>query len=171
MKCSGKDVRGGAAVEVDFDSAIRAVTPSAAAADLYVSPGFIDLQVSGYAGVDYNNPATSHEEMARSIHALHRTGVTRFYPTLITNSEENLTGCLRNLARARESLAEGAAMDGFHLEGPHISPQDGVRGAHAREWVRPPDFDEFQRWQEAAQGHIRIGHILKQPLALATYPI
>jgi N-acetylglucosamine-6-phosphate deacetylase len=156
MKCSGKDVRGGAAVEVDFDSAIRSVTPSAGAADLYLAPGFIDLQVNGYVGVDYNAPATPHEEIARSIHALHATGVTRFYPTLITNAEETITGCLRNLARAKESLAEGAAMEGFHIEGPHISPKDGVRGAHARRWVRRPDFDEFERWQEAARGHIRI---------------
>jgi len=47
-------------------------------------------------------------------------------------------------------------MDGFHVEGPHISPEDGPRGAHPRQWVRPPDLDEFHRWQEAARGRIRI---------------
>jgi N-acetylglucosamine-6-phosphate deacetylase len=67
-----------------------------------------------------------------------------------------MLACLRNLAAARESLPEGPAIAGFHVEGPHISPEDGPRGAHPRPWVRPPDLDEFFRWQDAAQGHIRI---------------
>ena len=47
-------------------------------------------------------------------------------------------------------------MDGFHVEGPHISPDDGPRGAHPQRWVRPPDLDEFRRWQDATDGRIRI---------------
>jgi N-acetylglucosamine-6-phosphate deacetylase len=47
-------------------------------------------------------------------------------------------------------------MEAFHVEGPHISPEDGPRGAHPARWVRPPDFQEFQRWQEAADGHVRL---------------
>jgi N-acetylglucosamine-6-phosphate deacetylase len=42
------------------------------------------------------------------------------------------------------------------VEGPHISPEDGPRGAHPAEWVRPPDFEEFKRWQDAAQGNVRL---------------
>ena len=42
-------------------------------------------------------------------------------------------------------------MEAFHVEGPHISPEDGPRGAHPARWVRPPDFDEFLRWQDAAR--------------------
>jgi N-acetylglucosamine-6-phosphate deacetylase len=42
------------------------------------------------------------------------------------------------------------------VEGPHISPDDGPRGAHPQRWVRPPDFDEFRRWQDAADHRIRI---------------
>ena len=47
-------------------------------------------------------------------------------------------------------------MDGFHVEGPHISPEDGPRGAHPRHWVRKPDLDEYRRWQEAARGSVRL---------------
>ena len=32
-------------------------------------------------------------------------------------------------------------MDGFHVEGPHISPDEGPRGAHPKRWVRPPDIE------------------------------
>jgi N-acetylglucosamine-6-phosphate deacetylase len=47
-------------------------------------------------------------------------------------------------------------MEAFHVEGPHIWPEDGPRGAHPRQWVRPPDLDEYRRWQEAAEGHVRL---------------
>ena len=47
-------------------------------------------------------------------------------------------------------------MEAFHVEGPYISAEDGPRGAHPARWVRPPDLDEFHRFQEAAGGHIRL---------------
>ena len=47
-------------------------------------------------------------------------------------------------------------MEAFHLEGPYISPEDGPRGAHPARWVRPPDLDEFHRFQDAARGNIRL---------------
>jgi N-acetylglucosamine-6-phosphate deacetylase len=67
-----------------------------------------------------------------------------------------MANCLRNLARAKESLKTGAAMAGFHVEGPHISPDDGPRGAHPRRWVRPPDLDEYRRWQDVSNGQVRL---------------
>jgi N-acetylglucosamine-6-phosphate deacetylase len=133
-----------------------------------MAPGWIDVQVNGFAGVDYNTPGVPHEEIARSIEVLFSTGVTRFYPTVITGSPENMRGSLENLARAKDTLPAGGAMDGFHVEGPHISPEDGPRGAHPRRWVRPPDVDEFRRWQDAARGHIRLVTVAPEwPEALA----
>ena len=52
--------------------------------------------------------------------------------------------------------ALSAAIPCFHLEGPYISPVDGPRGAHPSQHVRPPDWDEFCRLQDAAQGRIRL---------------
>ncbi len=116
----------------------------------------IDLQVNGFAGVDYNDPASSFDEIARSIRAIRATGVTRFLPTVITGSHERMRDALRNLVRARDELDEGRSIAGFHVEGPFLSPEDGPRGAHPREHIRPPDRDEFQRLQEAAGGGIRL---------------
>jgi N-acetylglucosamine-6-phosphate deacetylase len=82
--------------------------------------------------------------------------MTRFYPTVITGAPEDMRTALENLARAKDTLRHGKAMDGFHVEGPHISPEDGPRGAHPRRWVRPPDLEEFRRWQDAARGNIRL---------------
>jgi N-acetylglucosamine-6-phosphate deacetylase len=61
------------------------------------------------------------------------------------------------LVQAREQEpALKKAVPGFHLEGPYISAVEGARGAHAPAYVHAPDWDEFQRWQEAAGGLIRI---------------
>lgn len=129
--------------------------------DQYLVPGFIDLQVNGFAGVDFNDPAITTEDISRAIRKLFRTGVTRFFPTIITTSEERIVACLRNLSAARAEflragLPEGHAMGAFHVEGPHISPESGPRGAHSLEYVRAPDPEEFDRWQEAADGNVRI---------------
>ncbi len=53
-------------------------------------------------------------------------------------------------------MPEAEAIAGFHVEGPHISSETGPRGAHPIEHIRPPDVNEFERWQEAAGGNIRI---------------
>ena len=158
MKCNGVDPSSGDEIEVRFSDLIESVDPllSGSSDFIYVTPGWIDLQVNGFAGVDYNSPSSSHEEIARSIRAILQTGVTRFFPTVITGSPADMSGALANLARAKEAVWEGAAMEAFHLEGPYISPEDGPRGAHPERWVRPPDLDEFHRFQDAARGNIRL---------------
>jgi N-acetylglucosamine-6-phosphate deacetylase len=75
---------------------------------------------------------------------------------VITGSFEGMAGALRNLAAARRQIPEGDSIEGIHVEGPYISPEDGPRGAHPRPWVRPPDLEEFERWQDAASGLIRL---------------
>jgi len=159
MKCSGRSAVSGEPIEIQFESAIQNVDPilnKAGDAETFVAPGFIDLQVNGFAGVDFNSPTAPHEEIQRAIDATFSTGVTRFYSTVITGAPDAMLAALHNLAAARESLSDGHAMEAFHVEGPHISPDDGPRGAHPREWVRPPDFAEFERLQDAAQGHVRL---------------
>jgi N-acetylglucosamine-6-phosphate deacetylase len=158
MKISGVDVSSGASVEVAFERAITVVDhlirPLEGAT--FISPGWIDLQVNGFAGVDYNSGTSSHEQIAHSVRAMFACGVTRMFPTVITGSPENMTAAFSNLASAKESIAEGPALEAFHLEGPYISPDDGPRGAHPARWVRPPDITEFHRFQEAAHGNIRL---------------
>ena len=156
MNCIGFETLGGTPAKVTFDSSISTVEPVQQSNGLYVSPGFIDLQVNGFLGVDFNDPKCTPEQIARSIRSLFATGVTRFYPTVITGAPADMLGALRNLKCAKEMLREGAAMDGFHVEGPHISADDGPRGAHPRRWVRPPNLDEFHRWQEATGNQVRI---------------
>jgi N-acetylglucosamine-6-phosphate deacetylase len=158
MNCKGRDPSSGRTIELEFDEFISRVSPDHAGSreNAYIAPGFIDLQVNGFAGVDYNSATASVEAIGDSIRSLHSTGVTRFFPTVITGPPEKMLGALSNLARAKETLEDGSSIQGFHVEGPHISPEDGPRGAHPARWVRPPDMDEFRRWQEAAKGNVRL---------------
>jgi N-acetylglucosamine-6-phosphate deacetylase len=149
----------GQAVEIEVSAGkITSVRESTRdAGGRFVAPGLIDLQVNGFAGVDYNSPEASLEEIARSIREMRATGVTRFFPTVITGSKERMSAALRNLTRARRELPdEGRSIAGIHVEGPFLSPEEGPRGAHPLEHVRPPDRDEFLRMQEAAAGAIRL---------------
>src|SRR5271165_3490717 len=159
IKCSGRDAISGDRITIDFDDVIQALNPAFSdeiAEDEYIAPGFIDIQVNGFAGVDYNAPDAPHEDIARSLRVMFSTGISRCFPTVITGDPEKMLGALRNLAAAREALPEGPAMEAFHVEGPHISPEDGPRGAHPQRWVRPPDVDEYKRWQDAANGNVRL---------------
>ncbi len=142
-------------IEIE-DGIIQRVGQAAGPVECFISPGWIDLQVNGFAGVDYNDPQTSTEEIARSIEVQRSTGVARIYPTVITGSFADMSGSLHNLAAARNSLSEGGAMLGFHVEGPWISPHDGPRGAHPVDHVRAPSIEEFNRLQDAAEGNIRL---------------
>ena len=114
-------------------------------------PGLFDLQVNGFAGVDFGDPAVRDDQLLAAVEAIGRTGVTRFLPTLITSPLETFAACARRLSR----LA-APAIAGLHMEGPYISPEDGYRGAHARAFVRDADVDDFRRRQDAADGRIRL---------------
>jgi N-acetylglucosamine-6-phosphate deacetylase len=159
MVVRGIDPQSGQAREVRFGPVIDGVDdlirPPEDITD-FVTPGFIDIQVNGFAGVDYNVPDTPPDAIGRSLQAQFATGVTRLFPTLITGSQQRLVDCLRNLARAKAELEDGEAMEGFHVEGPHISPTDGPRGAHPVEHVRPPNTAEFDELMEASGEQVRL---------------
>jgi N-acetylglucosamine-6-phosphate deacetylase len=112
-------------------------------------PGLFDLQVNGFAGVDFNDPDLAPDRVHYAIERMRATGVTRFLPTLITSSFERFAAA----ARVLQGITDDA-IAGIHMEGPYISPRDGARGAHPREHVTDATVDDFERRQEAAGGRI-----------------
>ena len=119
-------------------------------------PGFVDLQVNGFAGVDFNTPGCTPDQLKHATDALRATGVTRFLPTLITSSLEQFSICARSILRFSDP-----AIAGIHMEGPYLSPDDGPRGAHPREHVIAASIQDFSRRQDAANG--RIGLVTLAP--------
>lgn len=123
----------------------------------WIGPGLVDLQINGYAGDDFNTLPFGPELVVRASRALWREGVTSYYPTVITNSPEAIEEAVGVIARACEAdPLTDRTVAGIHVEGPFISPEDGARGAHGRQYVRAPDWELFEKWQRASGGRIRI---------------
>lgn len=123
----------------------------------WLAPGFVDVQVNGYGGQAFNDPQLTPEKVGQVCRAMDGCGVTTFLPTAVTDSHEVLAHTLSAYAQACDTMPEVAARAPlFHLEGPFIGREDGPRGAHPLAHVRPPDWDEFRRLQDAAGGRIRI---------------
>lgn len=123
----------------------------------WLVPALTDIQVNGFAGRDFNHPQVTAEQVMEVTRALWRAGVAHYCPTVTTGTREGMAHSLRTVAAACQGdPATGRAVLGVHVEGPHISPEDGPRGAHPVSAVRPPDYDEFLAMQEAAGGRIRI---------------
>lgn len=136
---------------------VRAVREESHDVKSWVAPGLVDLQVNGYMGRDVNAASPSALEISRLCQEMLKVGVTAFLPTVITHAEGAILASLKAVSQAVQSDPVAAQMIvGIHVEGPHIAPEDGPRGAHPAAHVRAPSKDEFDRWQEAAGGLITL---------------
>jgi N-acetylglucosamine-6-phosphate deacetylase len=139
----------------------RLETPSAQPADAeaeWIGPAFCDVQINGCHGVSFNAETLTQAQIRSVVETCRRHGIAQLMPTLVTGPFDALMHGFRTIREACDQCAELAqAIVGIHLEGPYISPEDGPRGAHPRQHVRPPSWDEFHRFQDdAAHGMIRM---------------
>ena len=123
---------------------------------LYIAPGLIDNQVNGFAGVSFcfSGIELSNVDILKVTSELWKKGVTTYFPTLTTNSQEVLLRNFSILAKSKDDGALHGSIAGYHLEGPYISPEDGYRGAHPLKFVRQPDWKEFMELYEASGRNI-----------------
>lgn len=121
---------------------------------------WVDLQVNGYAGVDFNAPGLTVEAVKAVTERLEADGTSGYLPTLVTGDPEMLLGTIRTVvaARKKHAVCERNIL-GFFLEGPFISDRPGAVGTHPVEWVRPPDLALFGRFQDAAEGLVRLVNV------------
>jgi N-acetylglucosamine-6-phosphate deacetylase len=123
----------------------------------YIAPGMFDLQINGYGGTWFSSAKLTADDVIKTLEPHFSYGITRLCPTLVTNSFDALAAGFRAIDEAcrREAWVE-KMVPGCHLEGPYISSEDGPRGAHPLEHVRPADWDEFTKLQEIAGNRIRL---------------
>src|SRR5262245_23218109 len=128
---------------------IQSIVPAPEGELPWISPAFFDLQINGCDGHSFNSPNLTANQVRHVVHVCRRHGIGELLPTLVTASFEALAHGMATIRLAREADADLAhAIPGIHLEGPHISAEDGPRGAHPLKHVRPPDWDEFRRLQD-----------------------
>jgi N-acetylglucosamine-6-phosphate deacetylase len=114
-------------------------------------PGLIDLQVNGFAGVDFNSADLTADRLSHAVTRIRATGVSRCLPTLITSPFESFARNARIIAASSDPTVAG-----IHMEGPYISGEEGARGAHPAADVAHASRDDFERRQEAAHGRILL---------------
>jgi N-acetylglucosamine-6-phosphate deacetylase len=142
---------------------IQSVDDGVAAGDViggdgvYVTPTFCDVQVNGAGGIGYHDDGLTVDKVLETCDWFYKSGTGLFCPTVTTSSAEEAIHGLRTLTDARKQSARAdASFVGIHVEGPYIADEDGPRGAHPLEHTRDPDWDEFQKYQDAAEGHVKI---------------
>jgi N-acetylglucosamine-6-phosphate deacetylase len=140
------------------DGKIARIEPAPADAALpWVAPAFCDVQVNGCDQISFNASTLTQEQIRHVVSVCRRHGISQLLPTLVTGSAEAFLHGFRTIRAACNADAELArAIVGIHQEGPYISAEDGPRGAHPKHHVRPPSWEEFQRFQDAAGGMIRM---------------
>jgi N-acetylglucosamine-6-phosphate deacetylase len=154
LTITGRNPQNGRPLAVTVeDGLIREIKDGRKDEDVWLSPGFVDLQINGYCGDDVNREEPDPEAIVSLTGKMIALGVTTYLPTIITAAEARITAALRAIAEARRrSSLVANAVPFVHVEGPSISPTEGFRGAHPVEHIRPPSLAEFDRWQDASGG-------------------
>ena len=92
----------------------------------WLSPGFFDIQVNGYKGINYSSDTLKGDDLLSMIEMLRESGTTRHLPTIITGPQERIIANLKILAQVLDENTElEYYVPGFHIEGPYISELDG----------------------------------------------
>ena len=116
-----------------------------------------DLQVNGYAGVDFNHDDLTAEQLHAACRALEEDGNEGILATIITDSVKNM--CLRIgkiVQMRRQEKLIGKMIAGIHIEGPFLNENPGYIGAHPRQYAKQADPDIMQELLDAGSGLVRL---------------
>ena len=118
--------------------AVEAAPPS----NLWIAPPLFDLQVNGFAGVDFQQDNVTVDRLLAATRALQASGCASYLLTLVTDEWPRLTARLKHLRRLRSSSPElDRAIAGWHVEGPFLSAEPGFHGAHNPALMLDPALD------------------------------
>jgi N-acetylglucosamine-6-phosphate deacetylase len=124
---------------------------------MHILSGYVDLQVNGYADVDFNADELTIDRVAAVCQRLGDDGVAGILATVITADLDAMCRRLANICRVREADPTIAnVIWGIHIEGPFLNEQPGYIGAHPPAHARLADLEAMQRLLEAAGGLTRI---------------
>ena len=119
--------------------------------------GFFDLQVNGYAGLDFNSDSYSHDDLKQLCQRLKNDGVSKILATVITAPIPEMVVRISRIAKFVDEDREIAEIiPGIHIEGPFISAFSGYVGAHPVAAVRPATIDTAKLLVDAGLGHVKL---------------
>lgn len=114
-----------------------------------VIPGFIDVHSHG--GYLTDNMDGTPEEINEMIQKMLNEGITTYFPTTMTQSDESIERSLENINKAAES---NPMIQGIHIEGPFISVEH--KGAQPAQYIVVADKNKMQKWNDLSGGRIRL---------------
>ncbi len=126
-------------------------------APVFPGDGLFDLQVNGFAGVDFQQDHVSPAALEHALRGLRAHRTSRILYTLITDRIDALCRRLEHVEnlRRRSPLARDT-IAGYHLEGPWLLPEPGYHGAHDPALMRAPTVADADRLLAASGGHLRL---------------
>lgn len=118
---------------------------------------FVDLQLNGYRGIDFNSDELSAEALHQVCELLQADGVAGVLATIITDDLERMAARLARIAAIRrgDPLVREVVW-GLHIEGPFLNETPGYVGAHPHEHVLPASVEAIERLLDAGDGLTRI---------------
>ena len=120
------------------------------AAGKYVAPGFIDLHTHGGGGADFGDGTAEAFRKVLAFHGSH--GTTLLYPTSMTGSLDSLHKSIETYKQVKSLGADGAAMGGWHMEGPYFA--SSKRGAQDPRYLKNPDPEEYMDIMKRTDGQV-----------------
>ena len=118
---------------------------------------YLDLQVNGAYGIDFNDDAMTTEGFEFACSKLRQSGVAGFLATIITDSIETMCLRIQKIVRMLDAKPElGNLVRGIHVEGPFLSDRPGYFGTHPVQHIVPANLHDTQRLLDAGKGRIRI---------------
>jgi N-acetylglucosamine-6-phosphate deacetylase len=116
-----------------------------------ISPGFVDIHTHGGFGVDITYSGS--KEISELSKILPSTGVTSYFPSVMTESPERMINALRNIIEVSKSRGGSSRILGIHLEGPYLNKSRC--GAQPKEHIRKPSFEEFNGFYSLSGGMLK----------------
>lgn len=155
MKVIAKDYRTGKPVEVSWEAGrITSIVPGeeGAMTNLWLAPLLVDVQVNGYAGVDFQQDNLTEADLLKAVRGLQADGCGQILLTFITDEWSRLLARLKHIRALRNAHAElRETIAGWHIEGPFLSPEPGFKGAHNAAVMCDPTVKHIDELQAVTQ--------------------